>query len=166
MRPPYEFEIQGQKYQARRMSGMTQMQVSRRVAPLLVGAIPPFLEMWRSRQAPSPAPEGEAPSPEVGEDQKTSSLLDMDVTKIIPALQSSTSLLASMPDADFDFITASCLSLVSIQRQGGTGWMPIWNPAARALQFEDIDGSTMLLIVVEILKMELAPFMQGLVSSL
>lgn len=166
IRQPYEFEVQDTRFQAKRMSPMVQLQVVRRVTPVLMGVVPSMLDQMRSRQSvlKKEGEDGEGAAPE------RQSILDMDVSvlrdTVVPALQNAATHLASMPEEEFQYIMHACLSLVSMQREGGTGWMPIWNQAARQAQFEDIDGSTLLLITVEVLRQELTPFMTGLVSSL
>lgn len=167
MRLPYNFEVQGISLQAQRMSARTQLQVSRRVTPVLMGVVPALLDQMRSRAAQMQRQTGE----ETSEKSETvNSLLDLDMSVVretlLPALQNAAEHLAGMPDEEFDYIMGECLSLVSMQREGDTGWVPIWNRSARQLQFDTLDGSTLLLIMVEVLKTELTPFMTGLVSSL
>lgn len=170
MRLPYEFEVQGTQFQARRMSPMVQLQVSRRVTPVLMAVVPAMLDQMRARQAALE----EARRAEGGEEAQplppAQSILDMDVSSlkatIVPALQNAATHLASMPEDEFQYIMNACLALVSMRREGGTGWVKIWNDAARQVQFEDLDGSALLLVTVEVLKTELTPFMKGLVSSL
>lgn len=168
MRLPYNFTVQELSLQASRMSAKTQLQVSRRVTPVLMGVVPALLDQMRSRVAQMQKRAG-ASAEESGGDT-VNSLLDLDMSVVretlLPALQNASEHLASMPDEEFDYIMHCCLSLVSMQREGGTGWVPIWNAQARQPQFEDLDGSTLLLIMVEVLKTELTPFMTGLVSSL
>lgn len=169
MREPYTFEIQDQRYQCRRMSAMVQMQVVRRVTPILMGVVPALLDQMRARQEALTKKSGTGEAGEAGEAAPTS-ILDMDMSvlrdTVLPALQNASEHLSGMPDAEFEFVMHSCLSLVSRERDGGAGWVPIWNTAARQPQFDDMDGSTLLLIMVEVLKIELTPFMTGLASSL
>lgn len=166
MRVPYSFEVQGISLQARRMSARTQLQVSRRVTPVLMGVVPALLDQMRSRAAQMRSKEGV----EERTGETMNSLLDLDMSVVretlLPALQNAAQHLAGMPDDEFDYIMSECLSLVSMQREGETGWVPIWNASARQPQFDSLDGSTLLLIMVEVLKTELTPFMTGLVSSL
>lgn len=168
LRQPYEFEVQGVQFQARRMSPMVQMQVMRRVTPVLMGVVPAMLDQMKARQAALTA--GSNAGEETEKASAPKSILDMDITvfrdTIVPALQNAAVHLAGMPDDEFQYVMRSCLELVSMRREGGTGWIPIWNQTARQAQFEDIDGSTLLLVTVEVLRQELSPFMTGLVSSL
>ena len=71
---------------------------------------------------------------------------------------------SKMADQDVEYVMAKCLSVVSVRRDGDTGWVRIWNDAANAPQFEDIDLVTMVTIVSEVVKQQLGPFGSGLGS--
>lgn len=67
--------------------------------------------------------------------------------------------IASMTDADCDFILESCLRVV--QRQQGTAWAPIYAGANQALMFDDIDMSVMLQIAGKVIQDNLSGFFPG-----
>jgi hypothetical protein len=161
IRTPYTFNVGGQTFQAAPMDPRTQLQVSRRVLPVLTGLLPAMASQFRKREEARKAAET------AGEDAPPlTSILSMDMSEIVPGLQSAATALAGLPDDEFDYIQNACLRLVSMQRAGDTGWVRIWSEGAARLQFDDIQGHQILLIVVEVLKNEIGPFYVGLLSSL
>lgn len=64
--------------------------------------------------------------------------------------------IASMNDADCDFILDACLSVV--KRKQKDSWAPIYAGASQALMFDDIDMSVMLQIAGRVIKDNLAGF--------
>jgi hypothetical protein len=162
MRNPIEFTLDGTPYRASRMDVRTQMNVTRRITPLMVGLIEPMIEQVKLANK-----RREAISDATGGAEKGSlGLLDINIKALLPGVQATAQLLASMPDAEFDYVQAACLNLVERQRAGDTGWSRIWNPRAGQPQFDDIEGHTIFLIMAEVLKAELGPFFFGIVSSI
>lgn len=164
MREPTSFSVGQHQYRARRMDVRMQLNVSRRVTPLLVGMIEPMIEQMKlaskRREAILQATGGAGATPApIG-------ILDMDIKSLLPGLARSAELLAGMSDTDFDYLQDACLSLVERQRSGDTGWVSIWNSRAKMSQFEDIEGHEILLIMTEVLKAEIGPFLVGIVSSM
>ncbi len=161
MRGPHEFEVGNFTYRASPMEARVQINVVRRVSPLVVGMVQPIinqlLEKRKTDAAIAKATGGEARPP---------SILDLDISKALPGLASAMQAVASMPDADFDYVQEACLRLVERQRTGDTGWVKIWNVAARQPQFDDIEGHDLLTIMISVLRVEIGPFFSGLISSL
>lgn len=71
--------------------------------------------------------------------------------------------IASMTDADCDFILEACLKVV--QRQQGNAWSPIYAGANQALMFDDIDMSAMLQIASKVIQDNLSGFFPGKVGA-
>lgn len=163
MREPLSFSIGQHQYRAARMDVRTQLNVSRRITPLLVGMIEPMIEQMKlaaKRQAAiAEATGGGATPPKLG-------ILDLDIKSILPGLARSAELLASMSDDDFGYLQSVCLATVERQRAGDAGWARIWNSQASRVMFEDIEGHDVLLIMMEVLKAEIGPFLVGIVSSM
>lgn len=67
--------------------------------------------------------------------------------------------IASMTDADCDFILEACLKVV--QRQQGTAWAPVFASNSQALMFDDIDMATMLQIAGKVIEDNLSGFFPG-----
>ncbi len=66
--------------------------------------------------------------------------------------------IAKMSDEDTEYVFGSCLSVVQREREGGTGYVSIWNTSAKAPQFDDINIITMIKIVSEIVQGQIGPF--------
>lgn len=137
-----------------------QLQVSRRVLPILAGLIPAmagqFKQTVEMRHKAKAAGEETPPLTDI---------LSMDLSALVPGLQSAAQAIADLPDEQFQYLQNACLQQVQRQRSNDTGWMPIWNPTANTLQFQDLEGHEILLIVMEVLKNEVGPFYLGLVSA-
>ena len=142
------------------MNAVRQLHVSRRVLPIVTGLVPSLLAQVRKVQEKIRADGDEAT-----EVDSFGKLLSMNIEMLVPGLTSAAEVLAGMPDEEFEYIQNACLAQVERERSAGTGWVPIWNNQAKSLQFQDIEGHEILLIVVEVLKQELAPFFLGLVSD-
>jgi hypothetical protein len=71
--------------------------------------------------------------------------------------------IASMTDADCDFILDACLSVV--KRRQKDAWAPIYAGANQALMFDDIDMSVMLQIASKVIQDNLAGFFPGKVIA-
>lgn len=161
MRSPYEFIVGKHQYQGKPMPADRQLQVSRRILPLIAGLLPTISAQFKKTQERRMAAE------KSGEELPSlQDILSTDMSLLIPGLQSAVQALADLPDEQFQYIKNVCLSQVSRLRPGDTGWMPIWNEAAQRLQFEDLEGHEIFLIVTEVLKREVGPFFLGLVTEL
>lgn len=71
--------------------------------------------------------------------------------------------IASMTDADCDFILDACLSVV--RRKQKDAWAPIYAGANQALMFDDIDMAVMLQIAGRVIQDNLSGFFPGKVES-
>lgn len=65
--------------------------------------------------------------------------------------------IASMTDADCDFILDACLGVVK-RRQHGDSWAPIYAGSSQSLMFDDIDMPTMLQIAGKVIQDNLSGF--------
>jgi hypothetical protein len=90
--------------------------------------------------------------------QTIQSGISADLTDFLPALGPITNALAKISDDDANYIIFTCLEVVS--RQSGEKWSRI--TSGMNLMYDDIDMPTMLRLVVEVLKVNLGSFMQGL----
>ena len=66
--------------------------------------------------------------------------------------------ITKMSDDDTEYVLGNCLSVVQRKRANDTGYVNIWNVAAKAPQFDDIDMITMIQIVSEVVKGQIGPF--------
>lgn len=142
-----DFEIDGKQYRTvRRLDAKAQLHLVRKLAPLML-ALTPTPELRQKLAADAQAG---------GEER---SLVDM-AELMMPVIEG----LAGMKAEDVDFITETCASVVS--RNQGAGWAPIWNGAAKRMQFEDIDGMGLLQITFNVLQENLSNFMNAPLSAL
>lgn len=135
-----QFEINGVSYQARRIPAMQQMNLSARLLPVVSSLI---------------ALRGDAEKTEDGEA----------VVKFEQLAAPIANAIAAMSDADREFIISTCLSVVQRKKAGDTGYISIWNAAAKAPQFDDIDMLTMIMIAWNVIAADLGPFMSALPSA-
>lgn len=89
-----------------------------------------------------------------------------DLTKVdglsdLAALAPVAKAVASMPDADFDYVLDVCLSVTQREQAGGTGWAPIWSEGAKQIMFSDIDLAVMMQIVAKVIQGNLGNFFPG-----
>lgn len=74
-----------------------------------------------------------------------------------------TDALASMSDSSSDYVLKTCLSVVSRQHSGGTGWARL-TTSTGDMMFEDIDLLALYQIVWKVLEENLAGFFGGLAT--
>ena len=130
-----DFEIAGQQYRSGKMDAFRQFHVSRRLAPVLSGLA-----------AGASAAAGGDP------EQEFAAFLQPLVNGI-----------ASMSDADCDYVLHACLGVV--KRQQGNAWAPIFITQGNSLMFDDIDLAVMLQIASRVIQDNLGNFIQGAVSK-
>lgn len=132
-----EVELGGNDYSIGRLDAFRQLHVSRRIAPLIPSLVPAF----------SALSEG-------GADALT------DTAKFATALAPFAEAMAGMSDEAAEYVVGTCLSVV--KRRQGSAWAPVWNAQGKTLMFDDIDLSTMLPLVVRVIRDNLGPFISGL----
>ncbi len=71
------------------------------------------------------------------------------------------SAIASMPDADCDYILKTCMAAVSIQQ--GNVWSPVMRDGV--VMFEQIDLKVLLQIAAKVIQDNLAGFFQGVAGA-
>lgn len=170
MREPHEFTVGGRRYRAEPMDAISQRHVARRVQPLLVAALPAIMEVFAAERASRASADNAEGAVNSVEPVKPASFnvrdfLEMDRSKFMPALMSTSTMLADMSDEAYDYIQAKCLSRVHREKPGDTGWAAIWNTQAGRMLFDDIEGHEVETIVMTVLTTELGPFFFGLVSN-
>jgi len=126
-----EFTIGEQHYRTAKLDAFKQFHISRKLLPVLSGLF---------GRAGMAGPEGQ-----------------VDVTSIIDGVSAT---LASMPDADCEYVLQQCLAVTS--RQQGNAWAKVWDSNSRSLMFDDIDMSVMLQITVKVVQENLGNFFHEL----
>lgn len=82
----------------------------------------------------------------------------------LESLQPMLRAIGSMSDADSEFVIYTCLSVVSRQVPGGTGWAPITTNGQ--LMYHDIELPQMMQLVWRVLEANLTSFFSALPSGL
>lgn len=128
------FEVVGVRYRARKMNAILQLQVGRRVIPLFK-AIP---------------------------DDVSPAMLKAQGFSALKALGPMMDVIASLPDADVEFIINKCLAHAERQNGGGTGWSPVATLQGDVM-FSDVsmDASATLQIAFGVIKENLSGFFTG-----
>lgn len=135
---PYQQEttVRGKTYRVKRLDAMRQLHVSRRLAPLLAGLAPALPALAVAK--------GPAES--------------------VAAIKPFADAFAQLPDADAEYIVATCLSVVSRDAQGdGKTWGPLYVNGTNCA--EDLGLDTLLPLVVFVVKASLGPFIADFLTS-
>lgn len=132
-------QINGQTYRIGKLNAFQQLHVSRKVGPLIPTLVPAFLAMG---------------SDGAGLDQ---------LGRLASLVQPFTEAFASMSDADVEYVAGICLG--AVQRQQGGTWAPVWSQQGKCLMFDDMDLGTMIPLVVQVIVVNLGPFISGLLTA-
>lgn len=133
--------VGGQAYRVGRLDAMKQFHVARKLAPVItsLGGMSDVVKSLKGGEAAG----------------------GIELASLRPVMDA----LASMPEADCEFILGTCLAAVQRKSDGGTGWTPIWNVGAKRLQFEDIGLTGMLEITAAVLRSNLGNFFPAAPSA-
>lgn len=69
--------------------------------------------------------------------------------------------IGGMPDAEFDYVIAECLSRCQRKGASSTGWSNVWSHEGQRPVFDDIGPMEVLEIVYRVLRAALGPFLAG-----
>jgi hypothetical protein len=130
-------ELAGVEYRISRLNAFDQFDVARAIAPF-VPALVPILKAFAAQ----------------GDDQQK-------MDSLIAASQPFLDTLARMPKADSRMVINTCLSVAS--RRQGNKWSPLMRD--EQLMFSDIDLSTVLPLVVRVIRDSLGPFIGGMLTG-
>lgn len=142
-----EFTHNGAKYRAKRLTAFQQLHVSRRIAPLLPPLVPIFLQMARDKKVD-------------GEQGQVN--LDILATLFQPFADS----LASMKDADAEYVISTCLAAIQRNTAGST-WINVWNERANIAMFDELNDNVgdLWVLALNVMKDSLGPFIQGILTN-
>lgn len=139
------FEIDGRQYRAGRLSARQQFHVMRRLSPLVEAVAPAVRDAFKTLDVAKP-------------DIKAAAAL-IDIPQIVGGL---THMLGTIPDAEFDYVIDTCLSVIERQQQGG-GWARILDPRTKRVMFDDLDElAVQTRMVWEVLSGNLTTFFAAL----
>lgn len=77
-------------------------------------------------------------------------------------------LLSRMSDEDVDYVLMTCLAAAERSSTAGqtTVWSPVVSPDGKTMMFDDLDMPAMVRVVLEVLKFNMANFLEGLGDEL
>ncbi|VVD29158.1 phage tail assembly chaperone [Paraburkholderia dioscoreae] len=163
-----EFEISGETYRVNKLDAFAQLHISRKLSPVLPKLLPALFKIFQSGQAGAFATLANPVS--VGLPQTESGggpdlkRVDIElVGDIASTLDPVAEVLASMPDADAEYVYSACLGAVS--RRQGSAWAPIWSRQQAVCMFDDIDLGVMTLLVARVVMDSLGGFIRGLLAK-
>lgn len=147
-----ELEIGGNTYRINSMPAMTQFHVMRKLGPVLPGIVPVLA------QAAATLPQGD--SQEAG-----GAMTTVDgVAAIAMAAQPLLDGLASMADADAEYVINHCLSAVMRRDAGGKSWSAVHRDGVT--MFDDIDMSSSMRLVWAVLRENYTAFFRAASTAL
>ena len=138
-----EFEVNGVQYRATKLSAMQQLHLTRRIAPLVPPLMPLFMKVARASQADG---------------------IEKNIDAIAALAGPLADGLAGMGDEQAEYVINTCLSVV--KRHHDQNWAAVWNPTAKLPMFPDLnDIYTLLPIVMQVIRDNLGPFIQGILTG-
>jgi hypothetical protein len=153
-----EFTVATVVYRTRhKLNARQQFHIARRIAPVVsvIGAVVPMLQEALQQQTITPETED---ADAIGAQIRATAQRMTDLEALSRPIMEA---LASLPDADCDYVLDLCLAVVQRKQSGnGSGpvWSDIWNARANKLMFEDIELPAMLQIAMEVLRENLMGF--------
>lgn len=170
---PHEFDVGDNKFSVTKLPGKVQLQMLKRVAPLVPPLLPLLtvvIEELRGLSIAEIAAEEEAAPQEEGAEAQAPKPRDkpVDTDRLMMFATPFTTALSDLKDSDLDWLTEQCCAnLQYLQLLGERKtWVKFWSPQARKPMFEDLDDSAVLLpIVVNVVLHNLRPFINGLLTN-
>jgi hypothetical protein len=153
-----EFELDGIRFRAEKLSAIQQLHLSRKVAPLLPPIAPLVVQAQKKLE------EKEKANKEKNEEEEFT--LD-DIMSLVELAQPFADAFADMEDKDIEKIFLLTLTSVKVQTDEARDvWMPLWIPGSnRPAGFEQLnDLSKLLPIVVRVIIHNLGNFINGLLT--
>lgn len=133
-----DFEVGGINYRAGTMNAIKQLQVVRRLAPLLAAL----------NSADLAGLAGQAP--------------DGSGAGLAAAIGPLTEAFAAMSDENTEYVLSACLSICQREIPGGLGWTPIWSVQGKTLMFDDINLMVLVQIVGRVVMANVGDFTSAL----
>ena len=133
-----DFEVGGINYRAGTMNAIKQLQVVRRLAPLLAAL----------NSADLAGLAGQAS--------------DGSGAGLAAAIGPLTEAFAAMSDENTEYVLSACLSICQREIPGGLGWTPIWSVQGKTLMFDDINLMVLVQIVGRVVMANVGDFTSAL----
>jgi hypothetical protein len=122
-----------------RLNVFDQADVSRVIAPFIPSLIPMFKAFGSASES------------------------DAKMAELISASQPFLDAMARMSRDDSRFVISTCLSVV--RRRQGEAWSIVYNRDAGTMMFDDLDLSSVLPLVVRVVRDNLGPFISGILTG-
>lgn len=142
-----EFAVGEHTYRGNKLSAKKQLHVGRRIVPLAVS----FIDAGLLATVRKEVAKGKEARPEA----LLGGLTDKDLGAMLKGVLDN---LASLPEADVDYVIDACLA-VTERRQASGGWARVMT--GEQMQFQDLDLPALLKIVWEVLQHNLSGFFAG-----
>lgn len=146
-----ELEISGNAYRINTMPAMTQFHVMRKLGPVLPGIVPMLAQ-------------AAAAIPHEGEGEGSAMATVDGVAAIAMAAQPLLDGLASMADADAEYVINHCLSAVMRKDTGGKSWSAVHRDGVT--MFDDIDMIGRMQLIWSVLRENYAGFFRAASTAL
>ena len=139
-----EFQIGSLTFRLRKMNAMAQLQLSRKIAPLMPPLIPAAVAIKAALEAGAQA---------------------RDLEMLASMVQPFADALGDMKEEDFAYVCDKCLSNVEFNSTGNS-FVPIWASQVQACLFENVmDASVLIRLVVKVIQEQLGGFFSGLMPT-
>lgn len=138
-----ELEIDGRKYKSAPLDPFLQLHIARRIAPAMYIMASAMFSKLRDG--------GEIDKTNLVDAVKDSTLLHALMGAVGPLVEFT----AHMSNDDFEYVTRTCVTVVSME--SGQGWQKVMN-ANGAMQFDHIDAVTILQLAAAVIRENLAGF--------
>lgn len=139
-----DFEIDGRHFRAEKLSAMQQLNLSRKIAPLLPSLIPALVKLSESGGG-----------------------ISANILQLAELAAPFAKALSELTDADAEAILTVTLASVKVQTDVTKNvWVPLWVPAAQRAMVEELnDLAELLPIVFQVVAFNLGNFTRGLRTS-
>lgn len=133
-----EIEVKGQRFRLNGLNAMKQLHVSRRLTPMLAAAAPALIPVLTQGNRP-------------------------DMVQLGAALGPVADVLAQMPDAEFEYIVATCLASVHGTTANSDAWGPLY--IGTTCMRSDLTAEMTLTLTIRVINEDLGPFIAGFLTS-
>lgn len=153
------FTSQGVRFRATKLVALKQLNLYRRIAPLLPPMLPLLSELLKSLPTEEAASDEPAPGLTM---QKVGSVLG-NLDSLLPLAMPLMEAFAGLSDADAEYILNMCLN--TVEREQQDVWHPIWINNRTMFRTELSDITQLLPVVFHVVKGNLANFTGALFTN-
>lgn len=147
----------GHDYVIGKLDAMSQLHVSRRIAPIIPVLVPMIQEMAKGDIQELATKLKQA----TDDESQALAVADADLSGLASAFQPFADALAEMSEENTDYVVKTCLSVV--KRDNGGTLAPVCLNSH--LMFSDLELGQILPLVIAVLRVSLGNFIQGLLTK-